>query len=107
MRNIKDFLASPDYDLILLPAKNVGILTSSPAIYKETYGNHQYVFSVEDTAIGNGLGNNETLTLSKGSFKDIFSYTNDDGADGNGKTLTRSCYNCEEWAEAVASPNTI
>ena len=94
-------------DLILLPAKNVGILTSSPAIYKETYGNHQYVFSVEDTAIGNGLGNNETLTLSKGSFEDTFSYTNDDGADGNGKTLTRSCYNCVAWAEAVASPNTI
>ena len=101
-------VADNDDDLILLPAKNVGILTSSPAIYKETYGNHQYVFSVEDTAIGNGLGNNDTLTLSKGSsFKDIFSYTNEDGADGNGKTLTRSCYNCEEWSEAVASPNTI
>ena len=51
-------IADNDDDLILLPAKNVGILTSSPAIYKETYGNHQYVFSVEDTAIGNGLGNN-------------------------------------------------
>ena len=100
-------VAEEDNDLILLPAKNIGILTSSPDIYKETYGNYQYVFSVEDTAIGNGLGNNETLTLSKGSFKDTFSYTKDDGADGNGKTLTRSCYNCVAWAEAVASPNTI
>ena len=62
--------ADNDDDLILLAAKNVGILTSSPTIYKETYGNYQYVFSVEDTAIGNGLGNNETLTLSKGSWVD-------------------------------------
>jgi hypothetical protein len=58
-------------------------------------------------AIGNGLGKNETLTLSKGSFEDIFSYTNSDGADGNGKSLTRSCYNCDVWAEAIATPSTI
>ena len=100
-------LSDNDEDLILLSANNVGILTSSPTIYKETYGDYQYVFSVEDTAIGNGLGKNETLTLSKGSFRDTFSYTDDDGADGNGKTLTRSCYNCEVWAEATASPNTL
>ena len=30
-----------------------------------------------------------------------------DGADGNGKSLTRSCYNCETWNEAVATPSTI
>ena len=94
-------------DIIVLPANSVGILTTSPSTYKSTYGNYENVFSVEDTAIGNGLGKNETLTLSKGSFEDIFSYTNSDGADGNGKSLTRSCYNCETWNEAVATPNTI
>ena len=62
---------------------------------------------MEDTALGNGLGKNETIVLSKGSFEDTFSYTDDDGADGNGKTLTRSCYNCENWNEATASPTTI
>ena len=94
-------------DLVLLPAKTTGILTSSITTYKETYGDYQYVFSVEDNAIGNGLGKNETLVLSKGSFKDTFSYTSEDGADGNGKTLTRTCYDCEIWEEAVASPTTI
>tara|TARA_B100000029_G_scaffold59997_1_gene53993 strand:+ start:2506 stop:3534 length:1029 start_codon:yes stop_codon:yes gene_type:complete len=107
---------SEDDDLILpenegnqitLPAKGVGILTSSPATYKETHGNYEYVFSVEDTAIGDGLGEDETLTLSKGSFDDTYSYTSDDGANENGKTLTRSCYNCDAWAETVASPSTI
>ena len=102
-----NILTENEDDLILLPADTAGILTSSPTVYKEEYGNYQYVFSVEDTAIGNGLGKNETLVLSKGSFEDIFSYTDDDGADGNGKTLTRSCYNCEKWNEATASPTTI
>ena len=102
-----NILAENEEDLILLPANTAGILTSSPTVYKEEYGNYQYVFSVEDTAIGNGLGKNETLVLSKGSFEDTFSYTDDDGADANGKTLTRSCYNCENWNEATASPTTI
>jgi hypothetical protein len=94
-------------DMIVLPANKAGILTTSPSIYKSTYGNYEYVFSVEDTAIGNGLGTNETLILSKGSFEDVFSYTKSDGADGNGKSLTRSCYNCETWTEAVSTPGTI
>jgi hypothetical protein len=94
-------------DMIVLPANKAGILTTSPSVYKSTYGNYEYVFSVEDTAIGNGLGTNETLILSKGSFEDVFSYTKSDGADGNGKSLTRSCYNCETWTEAVSTPGTI
>ena len=94
-------------DIIVIPATKVGVLTTSPTTYKSTYGNYENVFSVEDLAIGNGLGKNETLTLSKGSFEDTFSYTSSDGADGNGKSLTRSCYNCETWNEAVATPNTI
>ena len=57
--------------------------------------------------IGNGLGKNETLVLSRGSFEDTFSYTDEDGADGNGKSLTRTCYNCKTWNEATASPGTI
>ena len=100
-------LPENDDDLIVLPANKVGILTTSPSVYKSTYGNYTNVFSVEDMAIGNGLGTNETLTLSKGSFEDTFSYTKSDGADGNGKSLTRSCYNCETWNEAIATPNTI
>jgi|TARA_B110000263_G_scaffold134504_1_gene116812 hypothetical protein len=100
-------LPGNDDDLIVLPANKVGILTTSPSVYKSTYGNYTNVFSVEDMAIGNGLGTNETLTLSKGSFEDTFSYTKSDGADGNGKSLTRSCYNCETWNEAIATPNTI
>jgi len=100
-------LPENDDDLIVLPANKVGILTTSPSVYKSTYGNYTNVFSVEDMAIGNGLGTNETLTLSKGSFEDTFSYTKNDGADGNGKSLTRSCYNCETWNEAIATPSTI
>ena len=100
-------LPGNDDDLIVLPANKVGILTTSPSVYKSTYGNYTNVFSVEDMAIGNGLGTNETLTLSKGSFEDTFSYTKSDGADGNGKSLTRSCYNCETWNEAIATPSTI
>ncbi len=102
-----NILADNDDEIILLPANKAGILTTSPTVYKEAYGDYQYVFSVEDMAIGNGLGKNETLTLSKGSFKDTFSYTDDDGADENGKSLTRSCYNCKTWNEATASPGTI
>tara|TARA_B100001250_G_scaffold228020_1_gene195714 strand:- start:1036 stop:2031 length:996 start_codon:yes stop_codon:yes gene_type:complete len=105
--NQEDIIISNDNELITLPAKSVGILTSSPATFKETYLNYKYVFSVEDLAIGNGLGTNETIILSKNSYNDVFSYTSDDGANGNGKTLTRSCYNCADWNEAVSSPGTI
>ena len=105
--NQEDIIISNDNELITLPAKSVGILTSSPATFKETYLNYKYVFSVEDLAIGNGLGTNETIILSKNSYSDVFSYTSDDGANGNGKTLTRSCYNCADWNEAVSSPGTI
>lgn len=104
----KDNIIAEDGEILTLPGKSAGILTTSPTTFKDTYVDYEYVFSIEDTAIGNGLGNNETLTLSAGgSNKDIFSYTNSDGADGNGKTLTRSCYNCNDWAEAIASPTTI
>ena len=102
-----NILADNDDEIILLPGYKAGILTTSPTIYKEAYGDYQYVFSVEDMAIGNGLGKNETLVLSKGSFEDTFSYTDDDGADGNGNSLTRTCYNCNTWTESVASPGTI
>ena len=102
-----NILPENDGEIILLPANKAGILTTSPTVYKEAYGDYQYVFSVEDMAIGNGLGKNETLVLSRGSFEDTFSYTDEDGADGNGKSLTRTCYNCKTWNEAVASPGTI
>ena len=104
----EDNIIAEDDEILTLPGKSAGILTTSPTTFKETYVDYEYVFSVEDTAIGNGLGNNETLTLSAGGLsKDVFSYTNSDGADGNGKTLTRNCYNCDNWAEAIASPTII
>ena len=96
-----------DGEIITIPAKTAGILTASPSVFKETYGDYSYVFSVEDTSIGNGLDDTDNITLSKNSFKDTFSYTTDDGANGNGKTLTRSCYNCEDWAEATESAGTV
>jgi len=105
--NQEDIIISNENELITLPAKSVGILTSSPTTFKETYIDYKYVFSIEDLAIGNGLGTNETITLSKNSYKDAFSYTSADGANGNGKTLTRSCYNCADWNEAASSPGTI
>ena len=37
----------------------------------------------------------------------VLTYTSEDGANGNGKTLTRSCHNCADWSEAVSSPGTI
>ena len=103
----KDNIIPEDNEVITIPAKSVGILTSSPSTFKETYLDYKYVFSVEDVAIGNGLGTTETITLSKNSYNDVFSYTSDDGANGNGKTLARSCYNCADWNEAVSSPGTL
>ncbi len=103
----KDNIVSEKNEVITIPAKSVGILTSSPATFRETYVNYKYVFSVEDVAIGNGLGTSETIILAKNSYNDIFTYTSEDGANGNGKTLTRSCYNCADWNEAVSSPGTI
>ena len=38
---------------------------------------------------------------------DIRYSTNDDGANENGKSLTRSCYNCDDWNEAVPSAGSI
>ena len=105
--NQKDILISNENELITLPAKSVGILSSSPATFKETYLDYKYVFSVEDIAIGNGLDTSETIILAKNSYNDVFTYTSDDGANENGKTLARSCYNCADWNEAVASPGTI
>ena len=103
----KDSITAEDGDIITIPAKTAGILTASPSVFKETYGYYSYVFSVEDTSIGNGLDDTDNITLSKNSFTDTFSYTTDDGANGNGKTLTRSCYNCEDWAEATESAGTV
>jgi len=103
----KDNIVPNENEVITIPAKSVGILTSSPSTFRETNVNHKYVFSVEDISIGNGLGTSETIILSKNSYNDVFSYTSDDGANGNGKTLTRSCYNCADWNEAVSSPGTI
>ena len=103
----KDNIVSEENEIITIPAKSVGILTSSPSTFRETYVNYKYVFSVEDVAIGNGLGTSETIILSKNSYNDAFTYTSEDGANGNGKTLTRSCYNCANWNEAVSSPGTI
>ena len=103
----KDNIVSEKNEVITIPAKSVGILTSSPATFRETYVNYKYVFSVEDVAIGNGLGTSETIILAKNSYNDVFTYTSEDGANGNGKTLARSCYNCADWNEAVSSPGTI
>tara|TARA_B100000579_G_scaffold274119_1_gene226465 strand:+ start:31 stop:1026 length:996 start_codon:yes stop_codon:yes gene_type:complete len=103
----KDNIVPEENEIITIPAKSVGILTSSPTTFRETYVNYKYVFSVEDVAIGNGLGTSETIILAKNSYNDVFTYTSDDGANGNGKTLARSCYNCADWNEAVSSPGTI
>jgi hypothetical protein len=102
-----DLIVSNDDETLTIPGNNAGILTTSPTVFKETYVNYAYVFSVEDTAIGNGLGNSETITLSRGNYAESFSYSTSDGANGNGKSLTRSCYNCEAWNEAVTSPGTV
>tara|TARA_Y100000590_G_scaffold133883_1_gene153107 strand:- start:2560 stop:3612 length:1053 start_codon:yes stop_codon:yes gene_type:complete len=103
----KDSITANDDETITIPAKTAGILTASPTVFRNTYGDYSYVFSVEDTSIGNGLDDADNLTLTKGSFTDRFSYTTADGANGNGKTLTRSCYNCEDWAEATESAGTV
>ena len=103
----KDNIVPEENEIITIPAKSVGILTSSPATFRETYVNYKYVFSVEDVAIGNGLDTSETIILARNSYNDVFTYTSEDGANGNGKTLARSCYNCADWNEAVSSPGTI
>lgn len=103
----EDSIVPEGSEAMTLPAKTAGILTASKSVFRDTYGNHAYIFLVEDTSIGNGLSNSDNLTLAKGSFKDTFSYTKNDGADGNGKSLTRSCYNCDTWNEAVESAGTI
>ena len=53
------------------------------------------------------MDDTDSLTLSKNSFSDLFSYTVDKGANANGKTLTRSCYDCDDWAEAAESAGTV
>ncbi len=103
----KDNIVPEENEIITIPAKSVGILTSSPATFREAYVNYKYVFSVEDVAIGNGLDTSETIILARNSYNDVFTYTSEDGANGNGKTLARSCYNCADWNEAVSSPGTI
>ena len=40
-------------------------------------------------------------------LNDFFTYTSENGANGNGKTLNRSCYNCADWSEAAPSPGII
>ena len=103
----KDSITASDGDIITIPSKTAGIITASPSVFRDTYSDYSYVFSVEDTSIGNGLDDADNLTLSKGSFTDKFSYTTSDGANGNGNTLTRSCYDCEDWAEATESAGTV
>ena len=103
----KDNIIPGKNEIITIPAKSVGILSSSQSIFKENYLDYKYVFSVEDLSIGNGLATTDTITLSKNSYNDVLSYTTDDGANGNGKTLARSCYNCADWAEADSTPGIL
>ena len=103
----KDNIIPGKNEIITIPAKSVGILSSSQPIFKENYLDYKYVFSVEDLSIGNGLATSDTITLSKNSYNDVLSYTSDDGANGNGKTLARSCYNCADWNEAVSTPGIL
>jgi hypothetical protein len=103
----RDNIIPGDTEIITIPAKSVGILTSAPSTFKSTYVDYKYTFSVEDLSIGNGLGVSETVTLSRNYYNDAISYTADDGANENGKSLTRSCYNCDDWNEAVPSAGSI
>jgi len=103
----RDNIIPGDTEVITIPAKSVGILTSAPSTFKSTYVDYKYTFSVEDLSIGNGLGVSETVTLSRNYYNDAISYTADDGANENGKSLTRSCYNCDDWNEAIPSAGSI
>ena len=93
----KDSFTNGNDDTLTLPGKTIGIVSASPSIFKTEYGDYDYVFAVEDTAIGNGLDDLDNLTLSRSAFSDKLSYTSEDGANGDGKTLTRECYNCAKW----------
>ena len=104
-----DLITGTATEQLSIPARTAAVIAASPAIFAGDYPLVSYVFGVEDSALGNGLGDSgDSLTLSYGAL----SYTKSweaatDGADGDGNSLTRDCATCDGWTATTATPGAV
>ena len=98
--------ASEQYSI---PARTAAIIAASPSIFPSDYPGVSYVFGVEDSALGDGLGDSgDSLTLSHRALSYTKSWeATTDGADGDGNSLTRDCSTCDSWAAAAPTPGAV
>ena len=92
-----------------IPARTAAIIAASPSIFSSDYPGVSYVFGVEDSALGDGLGDGgDSLTLSHGALSYTKSWeATTDGADGDGNSLTRDCPPCDGWTATTATPGAV
>ena len=97
--------ASEQYSI---PARTAAIIAASPSIFSSDYPGVSYVFGLEDSAIGDGLGDiADTIALGYHSYSDTLAYEDDDGANGDGNSLTRDCPTCDNWTAAAPTPGAV
>ena len=104
----EDLILGGDGETLTIPARSAAIVAASPATFASSYPSVSYVFGLEDSAIGDGLGDiADTIALGYHSYSDALAYEDDDGANGDGNSLTRDCPTCDGWTAATATPGTV
>ena len=104
-----DLITGTATEQLSIPARTAAVIAASPSIFASDYPGVSYVFGVEDSALGNGLGDGgDSLTLSYGALSYTKSWeATTDGADGDGNSLTRECPTCDGWAAAAPTPGAV
>jgi len=97
---------SPNCSLIIPPQSYVLITDQKTTLYNSTLYNSPLSnflnVCVDDNDIGNGLGNTgDTINLSNKTTQTLVTYSSNQGANGNNKTLERKSDNT--WDESIVN----
>ena len=104
-----DLITGTATEQLSIPARTAAVIASNPTIFASDYPSVSYIFGVEDSALGNGLGDTgDNLTLSYGALSYTKSWeATTDGANGDGNSLTRDCSTCDGWTATTATPGAV
>jgi hypothetical protein len=104
-----DLITGTATEQLSIPARTAAVIASNPTIFASDYPSVSYIFGVEDSALGNGLGDTgDSLTLSYGALSYTKSWeATTDGANGDGNSLTRDCSTCDGWTATTATPGAV
>ena len=103
-----DLILGAEGETLTIPARSAAVVAASPTDFASRYPGVSYVFGLEDSAIGDGLGNiADTIALGYHSYSDALAYEDDDGANGDGNSLTRDCPTCDNWTAVAPTPGAV